>query len=245
MKLQIVSDLHYNWKYKDQSADVLLIAGDFGNGLAELIRLMKNITDIPVFFVLGNHDHYNEVHQDVVPIVRKTCEWYPNWHLLENDIIIHKGVRFVGTTLWTDCGGPANQWFVKQAIKQWPDFQYIKYRDGDIIRKKQVEDMYPDFKEAEKFLKFAINEPFDGKTVVMTHFGMTPRACHPRYVGQITNHYFHTDLEYLMGKENYLFVQGHTHDFYDMMIGDSRLVCNPVGYGKENTGYTGDLVIEI
>lgn len=246
MKLQIVNDLHYNWKYVNQGADALLIAGDFGNGLSELIRLMKNITDIPVFFVLGNHDYYGEVSQDVVPLVRTLCENIaPNWHLLENDIVVHEGVRFVGTTLWTDCGGPANQWFVKQAIKRWPDFQYTKWAEGEVIRNKCVEDLYPQFAKAEKFLKFALNEPFEGKTVVMTHFvPVKDKATHPRFGNSVENHYFTADLEYLMGKDM-LFCFGHTHDFYDFKIGDTRLVCNPVGYRGENGTYKGDLIIDI
>jgi predicted phosphodiesterase len=245
MKLQIVNDLHYNWKYVDQGADVLCIAGDFGNGIGELVRLMKTVRNIPVFFVLGNHDYYGEVHQDVVPLIRGICEdFFPNWHLLENNTHCYNDVRFVGTTLWTDCGGPANQWFVKLNIKTWPDFQHTKFRENGIIRNKIVEDLYPDYEEAIKFLKFAINEPFNGKTVVMTHFVPTPKATHPRYGNNVANHYFATDLEYLMGKDM-LFCFGHTHDKYDFMIGDTRLVCNPVGYNKENTGYTGDLIIEI
>lgn len=244
MKLQIVSDLHYNWKYIPQGADALLIAGDFGNGLGELIHLMKNIADIPVFFVLGNHDLFNEVYQDAIPLVRSLTEG-TNWTLLENDIVIHKGVRIAGTTGYTNLGGPTNQWFVKQAIKQWPDFQYTKWLDNNgTIRNKIPEDLIIQFNEAIKFLEFVVKEPFEGKTIIMTHFGLTTRTCHPRFANQIANHYFATDCEYLFGNERHLFIQGHTHDFYDIMLGDTRLVCNPVGYKGENN-YKGDLIIEV
>lgn len=244
MLVQVVSDLHYNWEYKAQGADILVIAGDLGNGIGELVRLMKKITDIPVYFVLGNHDYYGEVQQDVVPLVRKLTEG-TNWTLLENDIVTHEDVRLVGTTLWTNCGGPYEQWFTKQAIKNWPDFQYIKFAEKDgTIRRKQVEDMYPDYVKAVDFLEFAIKEPFDGKTLVITHFVPTRKATHPRFARDPGNHYFATDLERLMYK-GFTWVFGHTHDPYDFYIGDTRLVCNPVGYHREGTGYKGDLIIEI
>jgi predicted phosphohydrolase len=246
MKLQIVNDLHNNWEYKDQGADLLLIAGDFGNGIAEIVRLMKTIKDIPVYFVLGNHDYYGEITQGVVPLLKAIIEVYaPNWHLLDNEVAFYNDVRIIGTTLWTDCGGIDNQWFVKQAIKRWPDFAYTKWQEGDTTRNKCVEDLYPQFREAEKFLKRAIADAVEGKTVVMTHFvPVRDKATHPRFGKDVANYYFTNDLEYLMGKDM-LWHFGHTHDQYDFMVGDTRLVCNPVGYGKETTGYAGDLIIEI
>lgn len=247
MKLQMVSDLHCNWTYVPQGADALLIAGDFGNGIAEIVKQMRLITDIPVFFVLGNHDYYGEVTQDVVPLLKAIIEAHAkNWTLLENDVVEHDGVRFIGTTLWTDCGGPDQQWFVKQAIKSWPDFVYTKWATAEgIVRHKLVEDLHAQYKVAEDFLYGALCKPYDGKTVVMTHFvPVKDKATHPKYEGSIANHYFAVDLEYLMG-EPMLWQFGHTHDTYDFMIGDTRLVCNPVGYKGETTGYTGDLIVEI
>jgi predicted phosphodiesterase len=253
MKLQIVSDLHNKWKYKPMGADALVIAGDIGNGkdFFYFKDLIKQITDIPVFFVLGNHDYYGHVQQEVPTIVKDLIKDAPNWHFLDNTLEIFDSVRFIGTPLWSDLGGHMNTWFVGQAIKNWPDFTYTKYIDKETgnIRRKNPHDLIPDWLEAVKFLRFAINEPFDGKTVVITHFVPTPQACHPRFGKSYENMYFNCDLEYLMGREM-LWVFGHTHDPYDFMVGDTRLVCNPHGYNaggeRANNGYPfEDVVIEI
>jgi len=58
------------------------------------------------------------------------------------------------------------------------------------------------------------------------------------------NEYFTTSMEaYMHGVK--LWIHGHTHDSFDYNIGDTRVVCNPVGYYKENDTWKKDLVIEI
>jgi hypothetical protein len=49
-----------------------------------------------------------------------------------------------------------------------------------------------------------------------------------------------------MYKPPKLWIHGHTHDSFDYMVGETRVICHPKGYPKENNydGYK-PLVIEI
>jgi predicted phosphodiesterase len=241
-KFQIVSDLHYNWNYKDIGADVLIIAGDLGNGIGEIARLMDEIQDIPVFFVLGNHDYYGEITQELPNALREFTSG-TNWTLLDNDSVVHEGVRLIGSTLWSELGGTKeSQDLVAAGISNWPDFRFTKWINYGEIRLKRPKDLLIQFDASVKYLKFAINEPFDGKTIVITHFVPSLQAVNPRFFKDANNPYFSSDLEYLMGKD-FTWVFGHTHDPYDFMVGDTRLICNPVGYRGENV--FNDLIIEV
>ena len=42
-----------------------------------------------------------------------------------------------------------------------------------------------------------------------------------------------------------LWVHGHVHDSLDYEVGDTRIVCNPRGYGTENPAFDPSLVIEV
>ena len=42
-----------------------------------------------------------------------------------------------------------------------------------------------------------------------------------------------------------LWVHGHVHNSSDYRIGDTRIVCNPHGYGNENPDFDGALVVEV
>ena len=36
---------------------------------------------------------------------------------------------------------------------------------------------------------------------------------------------------------------GHTHSFFDYQINNTRILCNPLGYPGETTGFTPDLQV--
>jgi predicted phosphodiesterase len=61
MKIQIISDLHQEFGSMDLSfegADVVVLAGDINLGTKGIEWIKSTITDIPVIYVLGNHEYY-------------------------------------------------------------------------------------------------------------------------------------------------------------------------------------------
>lgn len=76
------------------------------------------------------------------------------------------------------------------------------------------------------------------KYVVCTHHSPSHKSCHPRYKDDtIMNGGYHSDLEeFIVDRPKIrLWTHGHTHEDFDYMVGDTRVVCNPRGY----IGYEG------
>jgi DNA repair exonuclease SbcCD nuclease subunit len=69
--------------------------------------------------------------------------------------------------------------------------------------------------------------------VVVGHHTPSHTSCHPRYKDdQVMNGGYHSDLsEFILDRPGIkLWTHGHTHEHFDYMIGDTRIVCNPRGY---------------
>ncbi|WP_353645077.1 hypothetical protein [Mesorhizobium sp. WSM2239] len=96
---------------------------------------------------------------------------------------------------------------------------------------------------------------FDGKTVVVTH-----HLPHPDCTPAIYRDSRHSDANHLFANSEVLFgdilhsdaapslwVCGHTHHPVDVMVGRTRIICNPRGYLKRpderDNGFRWDLVI--
>lgn len=83
-------------------------------------------------------------------------------------------------------------------------------------------------------LELAYDKMDEGKTmVVVGHHTPSHKSCHPRYASQdLMNGGYHSNLsEFILDRPNIkLWTHGHTHEDFDYMIGDTRVVCNPRGY---------------
>ena len=69
--------------------------------------------------------------------------------------------------------------------------------------------------------------------IVVGHHTPSAKSCHPRYAhDSLMNGGYHSDLsEFILDRPSIkLWTHGHTHEDFDYMIGDCRVVCNPRGY---------------
>jgi predicted phosphodiesterase len=106
--------------------------------------------------------------------------------------------------------------------------------------------------EHKKFITFLdskFDEPFDGQTVVMTHHSPGNILKRKGNVGSLTDHCYFANLEDTIGNRNIadLWVHGHTHQNWDYMINETRVVCNPYGYWgvATNKGFNRGIVLEV
>ncbi len=91
-------------------------------------------------------------------------------------------------------------------------------------------------------------QPFDGKTVVVTHHAPSPRSVHPRYAQDLLTPAFASDLEGLMDASRVaLWIHGHTYEAFDYRVHGTRIVCNPRGYAPDqlSEGFRADLVARV
>jgi Icc-related predicted phosphoesterase len=130
-----------------------------------------------------------------------------------------RGITFFGATLWSNFG--ENPLCEYQCSKTIGDFRHTPFTTQDIRQEfyDTVEFLY------ETNLKDA---------VVITHFSPSMQSSHEKWAGSWMNPYFHNSLEHLiLDKQPTLWIHGHTHDFSDYKIGDTRVYCNPLGYPSE------------
>src|SRR5687767_8581751 len=102
MKLNILSDLHLGQGALDHprtDADVVILAGDIARA-DEAIAWAAGLRK-PVLYVAGNHEFYGGSIEGTVPRLRQLCHGTPI-HVLDDDAVVLDGVRFLGSTLWTD-----------------------------------------------------------------------------------------------------------------------------------------------
>jgi predicted phosphodiesterase len=253
VKLHILSDLHLSRGPLDvpsTDADVIIAAGDIARphrAVPWLVGLRK-----PVLYVPGNHEFYGGSIAGTRAELKRLCAG-TNVRLLDNDEAMLDGVRFLGTTLWTDflvCGdGELQAAAMGEACRFLHDFRIVRFGAKD-ERVFTPADAMALFDLNVQWLKGKVATPHDGPTVVITHHAPSPRSIHPRYAESLLNACFASDAEALVkASRAVLWVHGHMHDCFDYWLGETRVVCNPRGYARdgvdENAAFNPGLVIEV
>lgn len=99
------------------------------------------------------------------------------------------------------------------------------------------EDAVEDHKKMLAYIDTVYNSVPPWKSVVVVgHHTPSPKSCHPKYSDdKEMNGGYHSDLsDFILDRPAIkLWTHGHTHELFDYMVGDTRVVCNPRGY----TGY--------
>lgn len=257
MHIQLLSDLHLeeNSAFQPQrapGADVLVLAGDIGSyqGGSALSALgdedfgLGRFADwpVPVIVVPGNHE-YDTLDFDATHArLRATCERLGLIWLERETIVLH-GVRFVGTTLWADFDalaprGPtaslAAQLQARHKAFRAADY-YLRIaattRGGAPFLAEQIREHAL---VCQAWLRAALAEPFDGPTVVVTHFAPSLRSADPRYGLRPGTAGFCNALDDLLPLAD-LWLHGHLHCAIDWRddSGRCRVVANPLGYEKK------------
>lgn len=96
------------------------------------------------------------------------------------------------------------------------------------------------------FIEEMIATLFDGKTVVVSHHGVSHEFVADEWDGDPSTPAFRSDLRDLIERyQPALWVHGHNHNSRDDEIGANSVICNPKGYDSQNLDFDPDLVVEI
>jgi predicted phosphodiesterase len=100
--------------------------------------------------------------------------------------------------------------------------------------------------QCQAWLSDALSQPFDGKTIVVTHFAPSLRSADPRYGRVPGTAGFCNALDDLLAQAA-LWLHGHLHLAHDYVHRGCRVVANPLGYAhkKEQLHFHAQAVIEI
>ncbi len=267
MNIQLLSDLHLEAHphfvpEPAHGADVLVLAGDVGSyqegsqlgdedfGLARFSPLPRGAGwPTPVLFVPGNHEYDAQDFDAAHERLRRTCDRLGiTW--LERETIELDGVRFVGTTLWSDFDALADHEGSTDLSRR------LKLRDKAFraanfyLRKTGgTRHAAPFLAEAlrdhalvcQQWLAQALEVPFEGPTVAVTHFAPSLRSADPRYGLVPGTAGFCNALDSLLPHAQ-LWLHGHLHAPSDYKVQglhrdgtpwQCRVVANPLGYARK------------
>ena len=244
MKLHILSDTHGQTVTPHPDADLIVHAGDFGNGRrgAEAFQAACAAAGKPCVFVLGNHDFYGE-HLDELPreLIAANAPL-----LTANRPLEFGGYTFVGGTLWSNfrqhCDGKKQfRENVALARNNIADFFYIAAGTPPHERRAEPEDYIERFNAQLDFIEQFRHR---ARTIVLTHFPPHPVCIAPPYADSPLNPYFINQID-VAGFEHW--IAGHTHHAVDTIQDDCRIIINPLGYPNEygQNGYRDGFLLEL
>jgi UDP-2,3-diacylglucosamine pyrophosphatase LpxH len=267
MNIQLLSDLHLEVHphFSPEPAplaDVLVLAGDIGSyqegsQLADEDFGLERFSPLPQFagwptpvlFVPGNHEYDAQDFDEAHARLRATCDRLGIAWLERESLQLH-GVRFVGTTLWTDFDALADHEGATDLGRR------LKLRDKAFRAANYYLRKTDGTRHAEPFLAEPMREQglvcrdwlvkalatrFDGPTVVVTHFAPSLRSADPRYGLVPGTAGFCNALDALLPHAT-LWLHGHLHAPSDYTVQGQhdngvpwacRVVANPLGYARK------------
>lgn len=221
MKIGIMSDIHMGtarlWDYTPEDDVFYICAGDIAEE-ADIRHIFNQRHADRMFSINGNHDYYGSYFTDALYGTK----------LLEVD-----DVKIAGATLWTDLSN---------------SLDYVMYING-LIDNKYIKGITQDamMQTHEAHKHFLFNS---GADIIVSHHTPSFQSVHEKYRGSPFNASFSNNLDeqiYAMKKPPKLWIHGHTHDRFDYMIGETRVICHPRGYRGEHEDYANykPLIVEI
>jgi predicted phosphodiesterase len=242
LKVRVYSDLHNEFSTfmpPPSDADLVILAGDI-DLLARGVKWAGEAFKCPVIYVSGNHEYYKGHIDKTLQKMRDAAA--PNVHVLENEAFIWKQTRFLGTTGWTDFSSTGNTVIATSLAREgMNDFRMI--RAGESYRRLYPNDVVERNRAARAWLTKELEQPFEGRTVVVTHHSPTAAVAGDEHTGHLTAAY--TNEWPGLIERAHVWVFGHTHHSVDVDLAGCRVVSNPRGYPSEETGFNPAFEIEI
>lgn len=234
MKIFYASDLHIEYdenrevlQFGDIDADVAILAGDIGTGI-EGIQWAADTFDIPVIYVMGNHEYYHHDYHQLRCDARKAAEAL-GVHLLDGDVLEIGELRFAGCTLWTDYEANRQPALAKEiAAKVMPDHACITVSEDALW---SPDDAHSAHRDSIQWLREQVDID-----VVVTHHCPSLAAIGNRHPQNEYTPLFISELDELITDVNAkAWVFGHTHCCVDVThASGTRIVSNQHGYPEEN-----------
>jgi predicted phosphodiesterase len=261
MKLMLFSDLHLEFRdWQDwwdappipPDVDVVVLAGDIAkhcDGLAWAADWARREPVSPVvLYVAGNHEYYGAS----LGLLSRFKE--PSWgkkgvQYCERRTVVVGDTRFLACTLWSGFSlhGP-NTIEDRMAVakRDIADYWLIRRQDDKRLTPDDTRKIH---KVSVRWLDNELSKPFDGKTVVVTHFAPHPGCVAAKFQGSEVSPYFVTDLGWLMQKHRiHAWAYGHTHTNISFVAENGcRVISNQRCYPREEagSGFDPNLIIEI
>lgn len=277
MRFHLFSDLHLEFApFELPGGDVLLLAGDVTVAAMfeerrtdkQSFRFRNQFEKFfaeecskysKVFYVAGNHEHYNGTYELTHDRLRGAVEG-TNVQFLENETVDLGDVLLYGATFWTDFDHN-NPMAKLEAQRGMNDYHIIRStKPGAMYTQSgslHPDDTYNVNAHSRSVLAKVLDENPDKKVLVMTHMAPSMKSSHPRYGGtsNLLNYAYSNQMDRFVEERPNLkvWVHGHTHESHQYWLGDNcRVYCNPRGYAhynrpgeQENVNFNPQLSFEV
>jgi predicted phosphohydrolase len=225
MNIQLMSDLHLEM-HRDKGAsflasldptdvDVLVLAGDVCYA-----RDFKDILGVfgakykHVIYVTGNHEYYKSSPKETHALLEAALPSNVYW--LNKTTVVLNNQRFIGGTLWFD-----EERNTKLYSAMINDYHLIKNFEPWV------------YQENSKLVNYLINH-LEEDDIVVTHHLPSMHCVAEKYESSNLNAFFVHELDPLiLDRKPKFWFHGHTHEQVDIMIGETRVLANPLGYPHE------------
>lgn len=253
-------------------ADVLVLAGDIGSyqagsslhdddwGLARFSPTPAlggvGSWPTPVLFIPGNHEYDARDVDDAQAKMRAVClrlgiRWLDGQSVTMADA--QGPVRLVGTTLWTDFDALSapDEPMTSALKKRSKAYSAANFHLKNALMTRHgapflAEEVRAEGLRCQAWLQAQLSAPFEGRTVVVTHFAPSLKSRDPRYGLQPGTAGFCNALDHLLPLAD-LWLHGHLHCQLDYRFGRCRVVANPLGYVRKNEqlGFEPQLLLQL
>lgn len=255
-KILKLSDIHLdssNYPFyqniNTDGVDIIILAGDIGNKF-QAMNFIKPFLDkgIIVIYVLGNHEFYNENTKpltiaEIIKGWKEREEKNENLYVLNNESIIIDGIKFIGSTGWTNITPEMfSEKEVNSELNMSSDFHKImktKLMKGYVTLRGypiSIENYKELHDEAINYIKEEIAKPFNGTKILITHHPLTKNSNNPEYPTDNFNFQLYcSEYDSIIEKSDLdYYFHGHVHHSCSYYLNGTLVDCNAYGYAKYN-----------
>jgi len=257
MRCIYLSDLHLEsqpFRGTLPGGDVLIVAGDLCHARCldparrdrysvEQRDRARRFVDLAtsrfphVLMVAGNHEHYDGILEETVPCLRAGL---PGVTVLDDEAVEVDGVRFIGTTLWSDFEG-GSQDGLDRVRRRMGEFFFVKRRtataEGTVaLARFQPEHALALHRRSLAALRLQLDRAPARPTVVVSHHAPSLQGLNPRHAGNGLDGAYASNLDDLLStlRNVPVWVHGHTHIRRVYRIGETEVRANCRGFeGKD------------
>ena len=228
MRVKVISDLHLEFDNPEEefdpgTGDILVLAGDIcmaaeysweDNDFFKKCVAGYN----RVFYVLGNHEHYNGDFNRTLDILRN--ELPAGITIMNNRSEFVDGVHFIGATMWTNMDNFSGL-TIENARQTMNDYHCVE----NFSPEKAIEEHCFSREWFERCLP-----TLRGPVFVMTHHAPSSKSVKGRY-NDLQGAYASNMESFIAKHPDVLYwAHGHIHHNNDYMVEQCRVISNPRGY---------------
>lgn len=195
-----------------------------------------------VLLIAGNHEHYDGVFEDTVSLLHR---YLPCVTVLDDETVEIEGIRFFGSTLWSDFEA-GSEACMNGVRRRMGEFFFVKTRGRDAdgretLAKFRPEDALAAHEKAWAALTGTVAAGMGKPTVIITHHAPSMKGLNPKFAGNGLDGAYASDLgkklEALSGVP--VWVHGHTHIARTYRIGAMSVRSNALGFESKGHGARG------